>query len=231
MIAQPPTPDEIRQAAEDVFDRQEFQRHKSLLQRFWDWLTSLFPKGGGSGFAAASTLLLYLALAALIGALIFVVVQLIRSRVRATPKSKTDDVQVTIEGPRSTASWQEEAEEHEAAGRWKDAILARYRELVGALVDRGVLSTQPGRTTGELRVELASGFPAVATEFDEATTLFELPWYADVATGPEENVRFKALAARVLAGAIPASPAADPDPLDHDGFGPDSSPDEAMVSA
>jgi len=77
-------------------------------------------------------------------------------------------------------------------------MLARYRELVGTLVDDRVLSNVPGRTTGELRLELAAEVPEAAGWFDEATTLFELPWYADVVTGAEQSHRFSSLAERVL---------------------------------
>jgi hypothetical protein len=68
-------------------------------------------------------------------------------------------------------------------------------------VDGGVLSSEPGRTTGELRAELAGTLPVAAGWFDEATTLFELPWYADAHTGPDERRRFAELATSVVAAA------------------------------
>jgi hypothetical protein len=85
-------------------------------------------------------------------------------------------------------------------------MLARYRELVAELVDRAVVGSVPGRTTGELRADVAANAAGVDAVFSEATLLFELPWYADAPTGPEQNARFKQLAAAVLAGAVAIEP-------------------------
>jgi hypothetical protein len=209
LIASPPPREEIRRVAEDVFDRPEFERHKSVVQRFLDWLSELLPQSsagtaGGGGLSAAANLILYLTLAVMLVLLVWLVVRIVRARVRRPPSD--DGPTITVEPARATADWRSEAEEHEAAGRWKQAMLCRYRELVGTLVDDGVLSTEPGRTTGELRAELRETCTEAAADFDAATTLFELPWYADVDTGPAENRRVRELAARVVgtAGAVAA---------------------------
>ena len=99
--------------------------------------------------------------------------------------------------------WRSEAERAEDEERWKDAMLCRYRELVGELVDRGAIRAIPGLTTGELRLEVSTSVPDALDAFSEATTLFELPWYARVSTGPEENRQFRELARRILA-VVPA---------------------------
>ena len=82
----------------------------------------------------------------------------------------------------------------ESEGAWKQAIRARYRLLVRTLIDGGQLPDIAGRTTGELRSDIETTIPGALESFDEASTLFELPWYADVETGPAENERFKELA-------------------------------------
>jgi hypothetical protein len=201
LLASPPPREEIRRVAENVFDRPEFERHKSLLQRILDWLADLLPQSsgsttGGGGLSAAANLILYLTLAVMLVLLVWLVVRIVRARVRRPPAE--DGPTITVEPARATADWRSEAEDHEAAGRWKQAMLCRYRELVGTLIDDGVLSTEPGRTTGELRAELRQTCPEAAADFDAATTLFELPWYADVDTGPEQYRRVRALAARIV---------------------------------
>lgn len=70
----------------------------------------------------------------------------------------------------------------------------RYRALVGDLIAAGLLEDVPGRTTGEYRRDVAVRAPDRSSAYDEATELFELAWYADRATGPDENRRFQELA-------------------------------------
>ena len=82
---------------------------------------------------------------------------------------------------------------------------ARYRELVRTLTDRRQLPDIAGRTTGELRGDLDRTTPAASSDFDAACLLFELAWYADVPTGPDESERFRAAAAAVLAAPVARS--------------------------
>jgi len=76
---------------------------------------------------------------------------------------------------------------------------ARYRHLVRTLVDRRQLPDVAGRTTGELREDLADTTPDATDAFDTASLLFELAWYAHVPTGPEQGDEFRAAAEVVLA--------------------------------
>jgi Domain of unknown function (DUF4129) len=196
-----PTRDQIRHTATEVFGRSEFQHHRSLLARFQEWLRNLFPStSGGGSFSAAGGLFFYLALFALVVLLLFLVVVVARSVRGRTRRPKTDDVETTVDPDvaRTVGEWRSEAEQAEADARWKDAMLCRYRELVGELVERGAIRAIPGLTTGELRVEVATSVPDELDAFSEATTLLELPWYARLPTGPEENRRFRDLAAGIL---------------------------------
>jgi hypothetical protein len=202
-----PTRAQIRHKATDVFGRSEFQQHESPLERFRDWLQHLFPttSSGGGSFNAAGGLFFYLAMFALLALLVFLIVVVVRGLRGRTRRQKVDDVETTIdpEVARTVGEWRSEAERAEADGRWKDAMLCRYRELVGELVERGAVRAIPGLTTGELRGEVAKSAPDELDAFSEATILFELPWYARTATGPEENRRFRDLAGAIL-GRIPA---------------------------
>jgi hypothetical protein len=196
-----PSRGEIRHTATEVFARPEFQQHKSLLQRFVEWLSHLFPStSGGGSFSSAGGLFFYLALVALVVLLVFLIIVVVRS-IRGRPRrEKIDDVETIVDPDvaRTVGEWRSEAEQAESDGRWKDAMLCRYRELVGELVERGAVRAIPGLTTGELRVEVAMSVPGELDAFSEATTLFELPWYARVPTGPDENRRFRELAGGLL---------------------------------
>ena len=72
------------------------------------------------------------------------------------------------------------------------ALRARYRQLVRTLVDRRQLPDIAGRTTGELREDLARTTPDAGEAFDTASLLFELAWYAHVPTGAEQSAQFRA---------------------------------------
>jgi hypothetical protein len=107
-----------------------------------------------------------------------------------------------VEHRRRAGEWADDAERFEAAGEWKLAVRARFRELVRTLVDRRQVADLAGRTTGELRDDLATTTPGATDAFDTACLLFELPWYAHVDTGAAENARFTAAAAAVLAAPV-----------------------------
>jgi hypothetical protein len=193
------TPGEVRNRAGEILGRDEFKDQTTFLQRVLDWIGDHLPSlpsassegSGGSGLVGDLVLL------AVAGALVYGVVRVARAIRRQPPRAKPDEAVLDIEERRSARAWRREAEEHEAAARWREALLARYRELVTGLIDRSVLADVPGRTSGEYRLEYAEQRPARAVEFAEATDLFERAWYGGERTGPEENRRFRALAAQV----------------------------------
>jgi hypothetical protein len=112
------------------------------------------------------------------------------------------EVEVDEETPRSPFDEVTgDADTLEAAGRWREAIVVRYRDLVGGLVDARVLEPIPGRTSGEYRDEVADSVPTVADPFDDATELFERAWYGNLPTGLDESRRFRRAADTVLEAA------------------------------
>jgi len=196
--------DQIRDRAADIFAGAPYRRERPIWQRIVEWLAERlgFPavsggSGAGSGVGNVVSTVVIVALVIMVLALLWFVLR----NWRPSARRSEDDAVVEVHEERSTKEWRSQAQELEQAGEWKQALLARYRELCGTLVDLGVLASLPGRTTGEFRIELNDVAPGVAAEFDDATTLFELPWYAGASTGPEENSRFRALAATVVVGA------------------------------
>jgi hypothetical protein len=186
-------PDEIRQLADDVVARPEFQvPEPSLLEEAQDWVARKIGEllaeatDGGAGSVVG-----ILVLVTLVGLIVWFSVRMGRS-----VQADLHRPGVTIEGVhrRSPAEWRADAERLEGEGRWKEALRSRYRALVGDLVAEGLLEDVAGRTTGELRADLRSRAPQRSPDFDAATELFELAWYADRPTGPDESARFQALA-------------------------------------
>lgn len=108
---------------------------------------------------------------------------------------------VVIDRSREPRGWREEADEHRAAGRFRDALRCRYRALVGDLARRGLLDEIPGRTTGEERRQLRASAPAAHPFFRDAADLFDGAWYGHLTVGAAEDDRFRQLDRDVLANA------------------------------
>jgi len=191
-----PTPGEVRDKAHEILSRSEFSRHESIIERILNWLGGLFSHinfgaGSGSGFVGNLIGL------ALIAGAVFLLVRLALALSRRTRRPKTgadSAVTIELEAGRDAADWRAEAERFEAAGEWREAMRARYRELVRALIDEGVLDEVPGRTTGEFRSEFAAAKPAKAHVFGALTELFESVWYGGRDTDASDNQRFRTLA-------------------------------------
>jgi uncharacterized membrane protein len=205
----PAQPAEVRDQVRDVMERPEFDYAPSWLERAVEWigdrLSDLFEPGdgtatGGTFGGGIGALFGWLLIILAVTAVIVVVVWVIATRTRRIRRPERDSLTpVEVEHRRRAEEWMADAERLEADGRWKEAMRARYRNLVRVLVDRRQLPDVPGRTTGELREDLDRTTPAAREDFDTCCLLFELPWYADVPTGPDENARFRQCADRVLA--------------------------------
>lgn len=206
-----PSTEDIRSRTEQIFSQSEFDQSPGLLERaaqaigrFVGRIARAFSGGSGAGEStfsgAAATLLLYVALAVAAVALVWMAVVVWRHRVGRIREDHEESAS-EVELARPAHDWRRDAEGFEADGRWREAIRCRYRELVAELCARGDVEPVAGRTTGELRADVAANLPAAAAAFDGASLLFELPWYGGVATGPAENAQIRALAAEVLAAA------------------------------
>jgi hypothetical protein len=207
----PPTfdPESARRAADEILAGSQFDVRRSLLQRLLDWLGEHLPFGdadptvgvggeaGGGVGGIGWVVFVLLALAAAYLVVRYLRVGAFRRRRR---REEQPDADVEVEQRRTPGEWVDEATRLEAAGRWKDGLRCRYRSLVRALVDAGVLADVPGRTTGEYRAELTGTRPDLAAPFAEATELFERAWYGDLETGEPQSRRFRELAALVAAG-------------------------------
>ena len=188
----------------EVMARPEFDYAPSLPERIVRWigdrLDDLLPDGGGGGGTfggGVGALFVWIVIAAAVAGVVAVLVVVLRHRM-PRPDAELVAGEAEIEHRRTAADWRGDADRLESEGRWKEALRARYRELVRTLVDRRQLPDVPGRTTGELRADLHRTTPAADDAFDTCTLLFELAWYADVPTGPDEQQRFRAAATVVL---------------------------------
>jgi len=201
LVLPPPQhdPDDVRRALDDVLSRPELRPEpRSLLDQLRDWvldrlgevIEALLEGGAGS-------VLGWLVVVLLLAGAGVAVARLARGM---RPDAAAPRPSVLPSG-RSAAEWLAEAAALEQAGHWRRALRCRYRGLVAALAEAGVVDDVPGRTAGEYRFDLRRSRPAVSADFTAATELFELAWYGHRPTGDGESERFQGLARSVLAGA------------------------------
>jgi hypothetical protein len=196
-------PAEVRELADEILARDEFQPPaETLIERIARWIGDLFdggtqtpPGATGSGGSAVLTLLL---LAAAAAGIAFAVRALLRRPRREGPAPEPEP-ETVVDAVLGVDEWSAAARRHEAAGEWKDGLRCRFRALVTRLTERGVVAEVPGRTSGELRLDVRATSPAAGEDFDGAADLFDRAWYGDLPTGPDEARRFADHAERVLA--------------------------------
>src|SRR6266508_687309 len=163
-------PGEIHRAVNEVLARREFRpAAQPLLDRIWTWIVTSLGELLAERF------------------------------VRTMSRSPEVAAAIVSIPQRSAAEWRAEAEAHEAAREWRQAVRCRYRALVADLASRGVVEEVPGRTSGEYRGEVSRNLPNASEAFAGATEVFDRAWYGRQPTGEGEATSFRDLAGRVLA--------------------------------
>ena len=194
-------PEQVREAVREVLSRPEFRPpDRPLAQRLFDLLLELIGRLlaalGGSGAGGIVGLVLL--------ALVLVGVGVLAARFSRGLTPSPEVLAAVPGGPRrSAAAWRAEAEAHERAGAWREAVRSRYRALVADLASAGLVEEVPGRTAGEYRREVGRAVPDAAADFAGATELFEVAWYGRADTGSREAARLRELSDRVLRQAQP----------------------------
>jgi Domain of unknown function (DUF4129) len=199
-------PGEARDAADRILSQGRYQWHddRSLLERIGDWVAEqvgrlVAPFGIATGGVPTWVgWLVLVALAALVGALIY------RARGgwrRDAVGRGSGDARIVVDPGDGTVDWAAEAARCESQGRWREALRARYRVLVGDLAGRRVIGDLVGRTAGELLADVRTAAPPAGPAFRRATDMFEATWYGGADVGPADLARFAEVAGEVLAAA------------------------------
>ncbi len=162
--------------------------------------------GGGAGFGPIGTLLVVLLVAALVAVVVWMVAKAIKEREIDDDDDLVDLDENLDEGvaerivdeQRPPDRWRRAAEEHRAAGRFRDAVRCDYRALVGDLARAGAVDEIPGRTSGEERAQLAALASEVSHNFDEAADIFDKAWFTNGEVTAHDHTRFVAASRAVL---------------------------------
>lgn len=190
---------------QEVLSRPEYQEAgPSLVARARSWLAEqlgrLLENMAGTEYAS---LVGSLVLVALVVAAVVLAVRFARG-VRRDPGVASPTLDAV---GRSSTEWAAEADEHERAGRRREALRCRYRSLVAALAAAGAVDEAPGRTAGEYLAELRARRPAAADDVTAVTIAFEASWYGNlpVTDATLDEVRAHVESARSAARRRPAA--------------------------
>lgn len=197
-------PEQVRRVTAEVLSRPEYAGSQpSLATEVWSRILEFLGRllegitGSGRQGVVGGVVILVLVVVT-----VLVVVRFV-SGVRRDPGRE-----LLLSGAigRPPEAWAAEADEHERAGRWRDALRCRYRFLIAALAARGLVDEVPGRTTGEYLAEASAGVPGASAALRRVTTAFERAWYGDLDADATTVERMRADVAGVLA-ALPGASA------------------------
>jgi hypothetical protein len=160
-----------RRAAQQLAHRElsRYMYGESVQTRILDWLgrllSHLFRAGSSLPGGAWSTIALVITLGLVVGAVTYWIRP---GRLGARRAGALMSGTLL-----SAADHRRLAERHAADGDYSAAIIERMRAVAAALEQRGLLSTQPGRTADELAAEAGHARPELATAFAAAASLFD----------------------------------------------------------
>ncbi|MFI9361812.1 DUF4129 domain-containing protein [Kitasatospora sp. NPDC053057] len=169
--------DPARDAARDELLNAEYHKNDpSVLERvvnwIWDHIDRAMGSISGDGTDGTTGLVLFLIVAAVIGAAVW-------WRLGAPKRAARTVLGVYgSDGPRSADQYRADAAGHAAAGRWSEAVREQMRALVRALEERTLLDARPGRTADEAAAEAGRALPEHAAALTAAARTFD-----DVAYG------------------------------------------------
>lgn len=173
-----------------------------VFERFWDWLSGLFPeerRASPLGFNLYT--LVVVLVAAAVGVFAFLAWRAFRQRAPAGPEAvagaapapSRDDDPLS----RETSEWERYAGELARAGRAREAVRAWYHAVLVALYRSGFLHYRRGSTNWEYATALSASLP-FRPAFFEMTHRFEREWYGHAESSEEALDRARALALELL---------------------------------
>lgn len=199
--------DRIRSRFDEVLRRRAFDYAESPLRRLLNWLGEQVqrllerlhvPVASAPGGTGAGSYVVLIVLIVLVIALVVVIVRRLRAR-RARTRDRVEEPRsvLRIRGNDDSRGWMDEYLEADGVGSVKMAVLAGYRGLVASLTGRGLLDGSMGDSPREIVDEVAGKVPGARLLMEEATDVFEGPWYADEVAAAEDPDRLAEITDRI----------------------------------
>ena len=172
-----PSPDEAHRWVAEELSKDEYQDRRSLLQRFFEWLTERFNdlqgQHGSGGVSLPSFVIAGLVV------VILVVLGYFASKIRR--ERRTVHSRATVLGDSTLTADQLRARASTAMTqeRWGDAVLDYTRAIARDADSRTLLTDAPSLTAHEIGRQLAVVFPDHVDPLTRAMDLFDAVAYGD----------------------------------------------------
>ncbi len=178
LVYEPPlTPgrDDAQRLLDAELRNPEYQQSEGLIERIMRWITEWFESFSASDGQTRWFLIIIVALlAVLIGYAIFRITQ--RRRISHTHSSQLVGLLVDT----SAEEYARLAQEAAAHGRWHDAVLARFRQLVKTAEDNVIIHPDTSRTAHEAAQAIAAQLPSITDALTHAADTFDTVAYGDI---------------------------------------------------
>lgn len=173
-----PSPDEARRWVADELAKDEYQDRRSLLQRFFEWLTDRLNdvqgQPGSNGVSLPSFVI-----AGLVVVLI-VVLGYFATKIRRERRIVTARVAVLGDSTLTADQLRDRAASAMAEQRWGDAVLDYTRAIARDADSRTLLTDAPSLTAHEIGRQLAAVFPDHVDPLSRSMDLFDAVAYGDL---------------------------------------------------
>ena len=176
LVVEEITRDGAREAARDELSKGKYQAGRpGLVEQLIDKAFELLDRGidrasdAVPGGPAGLIILAFVLVAAIVAI-----------RLRTGPLSRTARSNTPFGGfdqALTPAEHRHQADEHESAGRYAEAIRERLRAIVRDLEERVILEPRLGRTADEFAYEGGAALPDVAADLQRAARTFDDVWY------------------------------------------------------
>ncbi|MFC8191152.1 DUF4129 domain-containing protein [Cellulomonas sp. NPDC057328] len=200
----PDAPTARRWVLEELADP-AYSRQESLLDRFLGWVGEQLANMQVVGMPPLGALALVVGVAVVVVAIALWVAGPVRGRVATRRRAQAV---LAADDRRTADDLRAAADAAATAGDWAAAVAERFRAVVRALEERGVLDERPGRTAHEAAGLAARALPAVAGDLALGGDRFDDVVYGHRGATPEDDRRMRDVDAAVRAARVGRVPAA-----------------------
>ncbi|WP_018155238.1 DUF4129 domain-containing protein [Demetria terragena] len=190
-----PTGEQGRRLLGDELAKLPYLEKKSLIDTVLGWLTERLEGVAGEGAGPLATVILVLAVLALLAAIVYATTR-IRSSRRVRRGADEADA-VFDDADLSAAEYRQRAREAESRNEHSAALLDWFRAIIRSGDERALLGDSPGRTAHEFVRVLSPRFPHEREALRQAATVFDEVRYGGRKVGAGHSTTVRELDGRI----------------------------------
>lgn len=167
------------------------------LQKFLDWVESLFNGAGNAVSGTGSALIVIVIVVVVVAALI--VGFLVFGLPRLNRRSRASGSLFGEDDRRDSAALRRAAEQAAARGDFATAIEEEFRAIARGLSERVIVTTFPGTTAHGFAVQAATAFPDFAADLERTADVFDAVRYLGSTANESDWLAVRSLEERLRA--------------------------------